>query len=200
VMKYVAIFEDVAGNRFEWDVIPDPQGDPLIDGNHRTPLPFYVPDNGAAFIGYELRDMPAGLRSCDAADLIYKMEQTLQRPARPSVAPAIKPVEPVRPLTYREQAYALQEMPIEVAPLGTETSSQAYRRAAAERADQVAKPFDQERQQQNVESWSNVSPGQRVLNEFAKAAKQEWAHKQRAEFARKNDGHVINNDGRSTKG
>jgi len=178
---------------WEYSVDFDKSGSPFIAGS-TCPLPFYL-ESGHEFIEYTSPTLK-GLRTADARDAAYRL-QSLRRPGRPNVAPVAKPVEPARPLTLREQAFALQENPLEVVPMGNETGSPAYRRAAAERGDQVARLLDKERQQHNSENWGKFSPGQQALNESAKAASQAWFDQQKVEFAKHNGGHVIGSNGRA---
>jgi hypothetical protein len=197
-MRIAARYYDPAGTEFTFDnVFYDSVGNVFLDEQKKIPIPFYLPDENASFDRYEIEDLPQGLRSVDAENILYRMRALLRCPVRPAEKPPVHLVN--RPTTLREQAFELQTQPLNVVQQGVETGARAYQRAADERANQVERLMDAERRQQVADSWKTVSKDQQALNMAAAAAKRQWIETKNKQFAAQNGGHVLGNDGRATK-
>ena len=197
-MRIAAKFYDAQGVEFSFDeVYYDSQGNVFLDEGKQHPIAFFLTDENASFDRYEIEDLPQGLRSVDAENILYRMRALLRHPVRPAEKPPVHLVN--RASSPREQIFELQNQPLKVVQQGAESGARAYQRAVDERANQVARLIDAENRQQIVESWKSVSKDQQALNTAAAVAKRQWIEAKNRQFAAQNGGHVLGNDGRATK-
>ena len=197
-MRVAAHYYDPAGTEFTFDnVFYDSLGNVFLDEQKQLPIPYHLAEEQATFDRYEVEDLPQGLRSVDAENLLYRMRALLRHPVRPAEKAPVHLAN--RAASPREQIFELQNQPLNVVQQGAESGARAYQRAVDERANHVARLIDAESRQQMVDSWKTISKHQQALNTAAAVAKRQWTEAKNAQFAAQNGGNVIGNDGRAKK-